>query len=95
MFSPGSSSLIFRLSVASTSERYGANSIEVGHELLKLTDLVFAQVKGRIARKLGKVLGIPPLKALYLELETVEIVPVSLMDLELETVEIVPVYLWI
>ena len=53
MFSPGSSSLIFRLSVASTSERYGVNSIEVGHELLKLTDLVFAQVKGRIARKLG------------------------------------------
>ena len=33
--------------MGTVSERYGTKSIEVGHELLKYTDLVFAQVELR------------------------------------------------
>jgi len=38
---------IFRKCLGTVSERYGTKSIEVGHELLKYTDLVFAQVELR------------------------------------------------
>jgi len=41
----GKAANLTRLSVASVEERYGGNSIEAGHELLKLTDLIFAQIQ--------------------------------------------------
>merc|ERR1711915_935890 len=34
-----------RKSVSATSERFGPKSIEAGHEILKFTDLIFAQMQ--------------------------------------------------
>ena len=59
---------MFRKGLGTVSERYGPKSIEVGHELLKYTDLVFAQVKLEHFAPLFFLYEVLAVKAFYIVL---------------------------